>query len=298
MKITIGSRGSRLALIQANDIKDRLMDLHPDLEVAVLAISTKGDRVLDRPLQTIGTTGLFVKEVEEALLDGTVDLAVHSLKDMPSQIPGGLAFVAPPVADSPWDCLVAKEAIEDLTQLKGTWGTGSPRRAMQLKQLCPNINCVNVRGNIETRMGKIEAEGLQGVVLAEAGLKRGGHQGRISYVFSPQEMIPAPCQGILGLEIRQGDEDMKALCAGLAHEETLWRAQTERAFQLAMEAGCHTPLGCYAQFHGDEVTIYGCFGRESEGLLVKDQITGPKGDRLALAQALAERIKEALTHGE
>lgn len=265
------------------------------MTVNLKIIRTKGDEILEKPIYMVGDKGIFVKEIERALLEGTIDFAVHSMKDIPGEVTPGLTFVNPPKAEDPRDVLVAEGPLPNLALLEeGIIGTGSLRRQMQLRTLLPKAITKGIRGNIETRMEKIETEDFDAVILAKAGLVRGGYTHRISYTFSVEEMIPAPCQGILGIQIRKDDEVLKELLAPIADEETTLRMETERAFQRELEAGCHSPMGVYASFDGDMVKIRGCFGVEG-GELVKKEVSGPLSERVSLARQLARDLKESVS---
>ncbi len=294
MKIILGTRGSNLAVVQSTTIKTMLEKTHPGLEVELRIIKTSGDRILDRPIHEVGK-GVFVKEIEQALLNKEIDLAVHSMKDMPSELPPGLRFAPSPLGEDPRDTLVMDHKISSLRELDGkVLGTGSLRRSMQLEDLLPTITCSPIRGNIETRMGKVEEGLVDGVILARAGLARTGHTANISYTFSVEELLPAPCQGILALEIREDDELIYDLLTPIADEKTNLRMETERAFQRELDAMCHSPLGVYAIIDDDEVRIKGCYGDPERGLLVRREVTGALEDRIALAEQLARALKEAL----
>lgn len=293
MKIRLGTRKSNLAVTQTESVAQLLRAHYPEIEIEIVKLSTKGDEVLHKPIGQVGSKGVFVKEIEQALLDRKIDLAVHSMKDMPGDVTPGLCFVNPPEGADPRDVLVAKEGL-DLSKKDQAFrfGTGSLRRALQLKLLFPHCETVPIRGNIETRMSKIESENLDGVVLAYAGLQRGGYTGRVHSIFSGLDIIPAPCQGILALQIREDDQDLKDLLAPLTHEDTLIRYETERAFQGALDGSCQTPMGIFTSVQGDQMTLIGCFGSEDGQIFVRRGISGFLKDRQALAQTLARELKE------
>lgn len=293
--VKIGSRGSNLALIQANQTKDTLQELYPDINFEIVVIKTYGDKVLDLPLDKLNDKGVFVKEIEKALLEKDIDIAVHSMKDMPSEITPGLTFVNPPKAEDPSDVLILKKPISSLKELSGAKiGSGSKRRKYQLKKLINNLEMVPIRGNIETRMSKIEKEDLDGVILARAGIVRAGYEDRIGYVLDPTIFLPSPCQGILALQIRDDDVETRELLSPLAHESTTYRYESERAYQKEIGAGCHSPVGVYAIVQEESINIKGFYGDSDGTKLVYDQITGPLEDRIDLAIELAKKIKEAL----
>lgn len=294
MQITIGSRGSNLALIQSKHIKKLLEEKFPEIKIEIEIIHTLGDKILDREVSKIGDKGVFVKEIEKTLLDGRIDLAVHSMKDMPGKSPDGLVFARPPKGEDPRDVLVAKKPIKNLDQMEGFLvGTGSARRKIQLERLIKNISTQPIRGNIETRMGKIQSENLDGVILAKAGLLRAGYGDRISYTFSPEDIIPSPCQGILALQYREDSEVIKYLQA-LADEETGLRYDAERAYQREMDADCHSPIGIYSEFSRSTCRLLACFGDAEEKILVRREIEGDLSKRIDLARKLADQVKEAV----
>ena len=276
-------------------IKTQLEKIHPNLEVELKIIKTKGDQILNKPIHKIGDKGIFVKEIESALLNGTIDLAVHSMKDMPGDLTPGLIFVHPPKAEDPRDVFIGKKSIANISHLQGAViGTGSLRREMQLKHLLPTITTVPIRGNIETRIKKIETEGLDGVILAKAGIARAGYTSKIDYTFSVEEIIPAPCHGILALQIREKDDKLKELLAPLADPHTTLRYETELAFQKECNAGCHSPMGVYAAIDGDKIKIKGCFGDENRQIFVRKEVEGLVENRIDLAKHLAKALKEAV----
>lgn len=204
MRIKIGTRGSKLALTQTNMVKDMIEDANPNVSCEIVVIKTKGDVDLKNPIHKVGK-GVFVKEIEDSLLRGDIDLAVHSMKDMPSDETEGLMFFDPPKAEDARDVLISSRKIEKLSELcSGIVGTGSLRRKLQLETICPTISTTSIRGNIETRMSKVGEEGIIGVVLAYAGILRGDYGDKVSYVFDKSEIVPSPCQGILAIQGRNG----------------------------------------------------------------------------------------------
>ena len=209
MKLVVGTRGSNLALVQTNWVVDQLKKENPGVEFEIKIIKTKGDLIKDLPLDKIGDKGLFVKEIEKSLLDGEIDMAVHSMKDMPSYLPEGLKFAHSPKREDPRDALIFKEGYKSLDDLPqgARIGTGSKRRKYQLLKHRPDLEIVPIRGNIETRIKKIETEKLDGVVLAASGLRRAGLDDKIDYYIPTDIMLPAPAQGILALEIREDDKE-------------------------------------------------------------------------------------------
>lgn len=260
--INIGTRGSALAMRQAEIVIQKIQE-NNQIECRMKIITTKGDRILDQTLDKIGGKGLFVKEIEQALLTGEIDIAVHSMKDMPAEMPEELEIGAVLEREDPRDSFISKKGISfwDLP-LGAKVGTGSLRRKMQLLRLRPDLNVIPIRGNINTRIRKIE-EGLDGVVLAVAGLKRCAMEKKISTYFQPDEMLPAACQGILALQIRKSDKRIQELCFKLNHKESEQCARTERAFLNRIGADCHAPVGAYALLQGENIWIRGLYAKEN-----------------------------------
>ena len=258
--VRIGTRGSELALWQAHHIADRLRAAHAGLEVELVVIRTTGDRIVDRPLAEVGGKGLFVKEIEEALLDGRVDLAVHSLKDVPGELPDGLVLSTYAGRANPFDALCARaplRSVDDLPQ-GARVGTGSSRRGLQLKRLRPDIELVAIRGNVPTRLARRGADGdLDAVVLAAAGLRRLGLWSDDFIELAPPDVVPAASQGTLALEIRAADDATAALVAPLDDAAARLEATTERACLDALGGDCHTPFAAFARLDGGQMTLHG-----------------------------------------
>jgi len=256
--ITIGTRGSQLALWQANWVKDAILSRHPDQTVALKIIKTKGDIILDVPLAKVGGKGLFVKEIETALLDGSIDLAVHSMKDMPADFPKGLCIGAIPEREKPQDVLVTRFG-HPLDQLKqgARIGTSSLRRSAQLLHLRPDIRIVPLRGNLDTRIKKLESESLDAIVLAAAGMLRMGLADRITQVLDESVMLPAVGQGALCIEIREDDPRITPLIAELDHMPTRQVVVGERAFLNRLEGGCQVPIGGHGRLDDTGYTLTG-----------------------------------------
>lgn len=264
MTYRIGTRGSRLALAQAQLVRNRLMAAYPDEKFVLKVIQTRGDRILDRPLKQIGGKGVFVREIEEQLLRGEIDLAVHSMKDMPVKPANGLSFTKTWKREDARDVLVLREAgsLKELRQ-GAVIGTGSLRRKVQLQRLCPNVRVVDIRGNVDTRIHRMEEEGLDGIVLAAAGLHRLGRQDAITCYMDAAEMIPAPAQGVLALEIREGDDMLRELLDRLADEESHVTAMVEREFLRLAGGDCHMSVGAYCMKNEDSTfLLYGLLGDE------------------------------------
>lgn len=292
MKIVVGTRGSKLALVQTNWVVDALKKVNPGIEFEVKVIKTKGDLVTHLPLHKIGDKGLFTKEIEQQLLNKEIDLAVHSMKDMPSTLPDGLKFAGVPRREDPRDILVLKEGyktIEDLP-MGSKIGTGSKRRTYQLLKYRPDLDIVPIRGNIETRIRKIEDENLDGVVLAAAGLLRAGLENRISYYLPTNIMIPAPAQGALALEIREDDSYMEEIISHIKDEATEIQVVAERGFLTGVNGSCHVPMGAYCEIHNEKLILTGLYGNEDGKKLVIKSIEGKVSDANKIGYDLAKEV--------
>ena len=260
----LATRGSALAMAQAAIVKKKLEDAGE--QVTILPVKTKGDRDRQRPLTEIGGDGLFIRELERVLLSGEADLAVHSAKDLPYQLAEGLRIAGVPDAADPRDCLLTRGCAADSGTDHGPVpvciGTGSPRRIVQYRSLDPGAEFAEIRGNINTRIGKLQEGAYGGIILAKAGLERlmPDLTGLSVRVFSPEEMIPAPCQGILAAECRNGDRRTAELLERITDPEALRRFEAERYLFGRMKADCSVPLGVYAEFQGETVTIRALFG--------------------------------------
>ncbi|HQR37561.1 MAG TPA: hydroxymethylbilane synthase [Blastocatellia bacterium] len=252
-RVVIGSRGSALALWQSRAVAALLEKAHPGLSCHIEIIKTTGDRLHDASLVAISGKGVFTKEIEDAMLDGRVDFAVHSLKDLPTTLPPGLALGAVTEREDPRDALAARAGVDSLSGIPrgGRVGTSSPRRRCQLAALRPDIELVELRGNVDTRLAKIETEGLDGVILACAGLRRLGFEHRITESIPVDSMVPAVGQGALGIEIRDGDDDVSEIVQVLADATTAACCAAERAFLAAMGGGCAQPIAGHAWVDGE-----------------------------------------------
>lgn len=289
----IGTRGSALALAQTNWVKAQLEKAYPDDQFEIVVIKTKGDRIQNIALDKIGDKGLFVKEIENQLLDGSIDLAVHSMKDMPSQTIDGLCF-----ADA-WECEDARDAlilreVSSLEELKlnARIGTGSKRRAFQIQKLRNDIQCVGIRGNVETRLRKMEEEQLDGIIMAVAGLRRLGLENKITHIFSCEEMVPACAQGILGIECRSEDKELLKKLNALSSEQAKLRCDMERAYLKAMDGSCHVPSGACVQMKDDRLNFYCVHGDENGNNLIQLHLSGSIEEKDQLLQEAIKTIKE------
>ncbi len=290
-KIRIGTRGSDLALVQANWVSDRLKSLCTDLSVEVVPIRTRGDRMQDISLVEIGGKGVFVKEIEEALLRGDIDIAVHSMKDVPVDLPDGLTIGAIPEREDPRDVLISREGRKMEGLPKGARiGTGSLRRGMQIKSLMPDIEIVPRRGNIDTRMKKIVTENLDGIIIAAAGMKRMGRGREVTQYIPLEVMMPSAGQGVLGLEHREDDRETGELIIPLNHPDTVVEISAERAFLKRLGGGCQVPIAGIARKQGDNLVIKGLVGSIDGRVMIMDEVRGKSGDWEDMGSALAENI--------
>jgi hydroxymethylbilane synthase len=292
-KIKIGSRGSPLALWQANWIKDQLESQNPDIPVEIVIIKTSGDKIQDVPLAKIGGKGLFVKEIEEALLRKDVDFAVHSMKDMPIKFPFALCIASVTKRENPFDALISKDNIKLDDLPKGAKvGTGSLRRISQLLHYRPDLELVPLRGNLDTRIKKLETEGLDAIILAAAGLIRMGWKDKISEIISPEILLPAMGQGAVGIESRKNDVDNQILLADLDDENTHLALDAERAIVTQLEGGCNVPIGAFATIEEDEITIQGLVASLEGKTIYKQQIKGNKVNAMSLGKELGNALIE------
>ena len=288
--IRIATRRSPLAKWQANHVAGLLRAQEPDLEVRLHELVTKGDRILEVPLAEVGGKGLFVKEIEDALLAGQAEIAVHSMKDLPALLAPGLVVGAVPEREDPRDALCSSKARSLADLPKGARvGTSSLRRGAQLKALRPDLRIEMVRGNVETRLRKGETE-LDAVVLAYAGLRRLGLAGRASYVFDPEEMLPAVAQGALALEARADDAATLARLARLEHPETRVRVEAERGFLARLEGGCQVPLAGHAVVREGKVVVRGLVASLDGVRVVRGERSGPAAEAARIGEALAEDL--------
>ena len=289
MKIRVGSRESRLAVIQSRMVMDAVAKAVPDAELELVTMKTTGDRILNKTLDQIGGKGLFVKELDQALRDDRVDVTVHSLKDMPMEVPEDLPLAAFSRREDPRDALVLPEGVSELDPSRPI-GCSSRRRQLQLAALFPGVEVKPVRGNVQTRLAKLEAGEYSALVLAAAGLKRLGLEGRIHRYFSAEEMIPAAGQGILAVQTRRG-MDLSFLAA-VADEEATVCALAERAFVRELAGGCSSPVAAHAVVEQGTVTLTGLYVSPDETVIRRGRIAGPKEEAERMGQTLARQLKE------
>jgi len=291
--IKIGTRGSKLALWQANWVKSALKAGHPSLSVELVAIKTKGDKILDVPLAKVGGKGLFVKEIEDALLNGRIDLAVHSMKDMPAEIPDGLCIGAIPKRETPQDVLISREGLL-LSQLRqnARIGTSSLRRTAQLLHARPDLVVLPLRGNLDTRLTKLETENLDAIILAAAGVKRLGLEHRITEYLDEKVMLPAVGQGALCIEIRENDPEVKSIIALLEHHQTRTVVLGERAFLNRLEGGCQVPIAAHGKIEKSAFTLCGLVASVDGTTVIRETLSGHKDSSEIIGVKLADRLIE------
>lgn len=292
MKIRVGTRGSNLALIQTNWAIDRLKEKFPEVEFEVKIIKTKGDKILHLSLDKIGDKGLFVKEIESQLLEGEIDLAVHSMKDMPAEVVEGLKFAAVPKREDPRDVIILREGLNSFDELPigATIGTGSKRRKYQLLRKRPDLNIVPIRGNIETRISKIESENLDGIVLAASGVLRADLEDKITEYLPVDLMIPAPAQGALALEIRENDVVLEKMIDAIKDEISQIQTDAERSYLAGIDGSCHIPMGAYCEVDGEKLILTGIFGDEDGEKITVASLEGEKDNPKELGSNLAKLV--------
>ncbi len=301
-KLIIGSRGSGLALWQANWIKSQLEELHSGLQVEITIIKTSGDKIQDVPLTKIGGKGLFVKEIEEALLRREVDIAVHSMKDVPMKIPYELEISVVTERENPFDALISRDNIklDDLPK-NAKIGTGSLRRSSQLLKYRPDLEIVPLRGNIDTRIKKLDSEGLDAIILAAAGLRRMGWADKIAQIIPAEIILPAMGQGAVGIETRKHDPEVLEAIMALDHEETHLALDAERSFVDVLDGGCQVPIGAYATLEEKNITLSGLvasldgktiFQASQQKLLTEAKQLGQELGKEILAMGADKVLKE------
>lgn len=284
--LTIGSRGSQLALWQARWIQARLQSL--GVESRLQIIHTTGDKITDVALSKVGTKGLFTKEIEEALLDGSIDLAVHSLKDMPTDLPAGLILAAIPEREDPRDAIVGGQLASFGRGARV--GTSSLRRAAQLRVMRPDLEISDIRGNLDTRLRKLDEGKYDAIVLASAGLRRLGWENRITELLDPKVMCPAVGQGALAVETRDDSGEAREICRRLEHTETRIAVTAERAVLAALGGGCQVPIGAYATLHESTVQIRAIVVSPDGAQVIRKESSGPAADAATLGRALGDEL--------
>ncbi len=289
--IRIATRKSPLALWQAHFVQSRLQQLYPQLRVELLPMSTKGDKILDSPLAKVGGKGLFVKELEQAILAGDADIAVHSMKDVPVEFPDGLGLSIICERDDPRDAFVSSR-FSSMAELPAgsRVGTSSLRRQCQLRASRPDLQILDLRGNVNSRLAKLDAGEYDAILLAAAGLKRLGLQARITTLLPPEQSLPANGQGAVGIECCLDDDELLTLLAPLEHGPTRQRVLAERAMNRALQGGCQVPIGAYAELEGDQLWLRGLVGSPDGRQILRAERRGPACAPETLGQTLAEQL--------
>lgn len=292
-KLTIASRQSALAMWQAEHIKARLHALYPACDIRILGLTTRGDQILDRALAKIGGKGLFIKELEQALHDGRADLAVHSIKDVPMELPEGFALAAIGERASPFDAFVSNQyaRLEEMPE-GAIVGTSSLRREAQLQAKFPHLTIKPLRGNVQTRLSKLDNGDYDAVILAAAGLQRLGLDGRIREILSPADSLPAAGQGALGIEIAARRTDLADILRPLNHEETAACVTAERALARALGGSCQVPLAAYCVMEDGLLTLNGLVGHPDGSVIIEASAQAPAAYADALGRAVAKRLAD------
>ena len=299
-RIVIASRQSRLAMWQSEHVRAELLRLYPRCDVQILGMSTQGDRILDVTLSKIGGKGLFVKELEAALADGRADIAVHSAKDVPMELPPGFVLAAFLERADPRDCFVSNVAASMAELQPGSVvGTSSLRREAQLRERYPQLKVAPLRGNLDTRLAKLDRGDYQAIVLAAAGLQRLGLQQRIRGLLSLEDSLPAPGQGALAIECRDDRDDLRQWLAPLEHQASAWCVRAERAASRALSGSCQLPLAAHAEHDGSQLSLRGLVASPDGTQVIRAQTTGqhPESVGQTLAQALRELGAERIIAG-
>ncbi|MEK7689213.1 MAG: hydroxymethylbilane synthase [Deltaproteobacteria bacterium] len=295
-KIKLGSRGSQLALWQANWVKSELEKRYKNLEVEIIKIKTTGDKILDVPLAKVGGKGLFVKEIEEALLKKRIDLAVHSMKDVPTDFPNGLHLAAITEREDPRDAFIISQKSKVKSQkfkdlaYGASIGTSSLRRSSQLLNVRPDLKIMQLRGNLNTRLKKLDEGQYDAIILAAAGVKRLGWSDRITEYLSPEVSLPAIGQGALGIETRIDDKEINELTAFFDHPATSISVRAERALLKKLEGGCQVPIAAYGEVKNNQLKLIGLVASTDGKRIIKDSITGQIDRAEAIGIELAERL--------
>ena len=289
--LTIATRESPLALWQAHHIKSELKGLYPELEVCLLGMTSRGDQLLDVPLNKVGGKGLFVKELETALIDGGADIAVHSMKDVPMEFPNGLALAVICEREDPRDAFVSNNwKTFDELPLGSTLGTSSLRRACQLQEIRPDLTIRFLRGNVNTRLAKLDNGEYDAIILASAGLIRLGMKERISEYLDISICLPAGGQGAIGIECRDGDAELLDLLKPLNHVETSCRVRAERALNTRLEGGCQFPIASFAELDNDQLILRGLVGKSDGSIILRAEERDIRDNAEVLGVKVAENL--------
>ena len=292
--VRIGTRGSPLALIQANYVRDGLIAANDGLDVEIIVIRTSGDRITDRPLAEVGGKGLFTKEIEEALFDNSIDLAVHSMKDVETWTPDGLAIDIILEREDPRDGFIGRDAAQLSDLAPGAIvGTSSLRRQAQVLALRPDIKVESIRGNVETRLRKLNAGECDATLLAVSGLNRLGKADVLTSILNVEDMLPAVAQGAVGVEIRADDDRLHSLLAPLNHDETALRISVERALLAALDGSCRTPIAALAELDAaDMVSLTGLVASPDGATIHRLQDSSARADAIEMGAAMGAKLKE------
>lgn len=291
MQLRIGTRGSALAIAQSEWIKDKIEGQYPDISIDLVRIRTKGDKIIDSPLAKMGGKGLFVKEIEDALLRKDVDLAVHSIKDVPAELPDGLCLPVFPEREDPRDAFISRfhTSIYDLPD-GASIGTGSLRRSSQLLNIKPGLKIVSLRGNVDTRLKRLESGDMEAIILAAAGLNRLGLSDRTTQFLSTDIFLPAIGQGALGIELRKDDERTLEILSFLNHRPTELAIRAERAFLKRLEGGCQVPIAGFGMIKDTDIILKGMVAELDGSRIIRDEVKGPENRPEELGFSLAEKI--------
>ncbi len=291
LKLRIATRKSPLALWQANHVRDALLARHPQLDIELVTMTTQGDKILDTPLAKVGGKGLFVKELETGILERRADLAVHSMKDVPVEFPAGLGLGAILPREDPRDVLISNafSAIDELPA-GARVGTSSLRRQCQLRAQRPDLQVLDLRGNVNTRLQKLDNGDYDAIMLAAAGVKRMGWKERITQVLAPEQFLPAIGQGAIGIEVRRGDDRVAELVAQLNDDQTAVRVAAERSLNAALQGGCQVPIAGYAEISHGVIVLRALVGRPDGSRLIQGVISGRPQDAEELGRVLADDL--------
>lgn len=289
--LKIATRKSPLALWQAEHVKARLEAIHPHLNVELIKMTTRGDQILNSPLSKIGGKGLFIKELEVGMMEGVADIAVHSMKDVPYEIPKGFELGAILARENPFDAFVSNkfDSISDLPK-NAKVGTCSMRRIVQLKAQRPDLEILDLRGNVNTRLQKLDDGEFDAIILACAGLIRLKFEDRIKQEISAMESLPAVGQGAVGIEIRENDQEILDLIKPLIDQDSTYRVSAERAMNARLEGGCSVPIAGYATLDSDQISLTGLVGNVESGVILKHQVSGHVDQSEALGEMLGDQL--------
>ena len=297
--LVLGTRGSKLALIQTEKVRSMLVKAIPDIQVSIKILKTEGDTDLCSPLSSFGGRGAFVRTIEHALLRNEIDAAVHSLKDLPSQLPDGLILGAVPEREDPRDALISSNGCGLETLPPGSIiATCSERRRVQILTIRPDVTFTGIRGNIETRLRKLDEENIDAVVLAAAGLLRLGLTSRITQYLEIDNVLPAPCQGALGLECRADDSETLSLLSYIENYDIRTCVDAERSFIATMGMGCHTPVGSLAQFDGDEIIFSGFVYHENNDRVIRKTVRTIRDNIFIVCREMGENFRSLIACDE